>query len=191
MKTAFFDRDGTIAKDYPDEEWSGIKTPVLIPYAIEVLQYLRSVGYQIIIITNQYLIGEGFITQTQYDAYHEKLLSQLKNAGISILDAFYCPHARTDGCDCKKPGTGLIRQALQKYPNIDLTSSFVVGDSLCDMQMAEKLQIEAYGIGIEYSYKKFIKVKDMKDLLYILKTKGSDTTGDRREEGQQNSPSGL
>lgn len=119
MKTAFFDRDGTIAEDYPDEEWAKANTPVLMPYAIEVLQYLRVMGHQIIIITNQYLIGEGFITQTQYDAYHGKLLSLLKGADIAILDVFYCPHKRTDGCDCQKPGTGLIRQALQKYPDID------------------------------------------------------------------------
>ena len=167
MKVAFFDRDGTIAEDYPDEEWTEVDTPVLMPYAIEVLRYLRSIGYQIIIITNQYLIGEGFITQAQYDAYRRKLLSLFNAAGVSILDTFYCPHARTDGCACKKPEVGLIKQALQKYPDIELSSAFVVGDSLCDMQMAEKLGIPGFGIGIEYNYEKFTNDRNKENLLYI------------------------
>lgn len=169
MKVAFFDRDGTISKDYPDEEWTRVEMPILMPNAIEVLRYLHTMGYQIIIITNQYLIGEGFITQDQYEAYNDRLLSLLKKANISILDVFYCPHARTDGCDCLKPQTGLVRQALKKYPSIELSYAFVVGDALCDIQMAEQLQMEAYGIGIEYNYKRFTKVEDLKELLYVLK----------------------
>ena len=63
MKIAFFDRDGTIALDYPDDEWSHIDTPILMPYAIEAMQHVIKIGCKIVILTNQYSIGEGFITQ--------------------------------------------------------------------------------------------------------------------------------
>ncbi len=132
---------------------------------------MNDAGYEIIIVSNQYLIGENFITQDQYDSYNDKLLTTLKNAGISILDVFYCPHSRTGGCDCMKPKTGLIGHALEKYPSIDLSSSFVVGDSLCDMQMAEQLGLTAYGIGLDYDYKNFTKINDLKELPSVLKEK--------------------
>ena len=66
MKVAFFDRDGTIIEDYPDNVWTEVKEPKFIEGAIEVLQNLIQLDYKIIIITNQYLINEGFITLDQY-----------------------------------------------------------------------------------------------------------------------------
>lgn len=61
MKVAFFDRDGTIAEDYPDEKWTHVNKPVFTPYALQTLKYINDLEYHVIIITNQYLIGEGFI----------------------------------------------------------------------------------------------------------------------------------
>ncbi len=169
MKIAFFDRDGTIAQDYADKDWANVKTPVFMPYAIQVLSYLNRIGYQIIIVTNQYLIGEEFITQKQYEAYNDLMLKELKKAGVCILDVFYCPHARTDNCSCIKPKTGLILQALSKYPEIELPNSFIVGDSLCDIQLAENMNIPAYGINVEYNYKKFTKIGSLEELLSLSK----------------------
>lgn len=168
MNVAFFDRDGTIAEDYLDEQWANIDTPVLMPYIKQVLRFLQDSGYEIIIVSNQYLIGENYITQAQYDAYNDKLLSALGDAGISILDVFYCPHSRNEECDCMKPKTGLIKQALEKYPDIELSSAFVVGDSLCDMQMAEQMKLAAYGISLDYIYERFTRIDDLEELLAVL-----------------------
>lgn len=167
MKVAFFDRDGTIAQDFPDAEWSQIDTPVLMPYAIDALKHINNLGYRIIIITNQYLIGEGYITRDQYESYNKKLLSILKNNGIEILDVFYCPHKRSENCDCCKPKTGLIRMAVMKYSQIDFENSFVVGDSICDIQLAENLDMNAFGIGIDYNYTKNKKIKSLKELIKL------------------------
>jgi D-glycero-D-manno-heptose 1,7-bisphosphate phosphatase len=49
------------------------------------------------------------------------------------VDAVYvCPHER-DSCDCRKPGTGLFRQAMRDDPAIDPASSVVIGDAESDM----------------------------------------------------------
>ena len=168
MKVAFFDRDGTIAKDYPDEEWANVQEPVLLSYAIDVLKQLCKAGYKIIIITNQYIIGEGYITEQQYREYNEKLLKVLKESGIDILDVFYCPHRRLDNCDCIKPKTGLIKAAIDKYPTINLNESFVVGDSICDAELANNVGVAAYGIGFDYDYDKFTRINDLKELYKLL-----------------------
>lgn len=165
MKVAFFDRDGTITFDYPDKEWSHIEEPVLMPYAIDAMKYISQLGYRIIIITNQYIIGEGYITQSQYEYYNEKLLSILKENGITILDVFFCPHKRSDNCKCCKPATGMVEAALLKYPEIELDKSFIVGDSICDMQLAKRLNVDSFGIGIDFDYTKHKKIESLRELI--------------------------
>lgn len=148
MKVAFMDRDGTINCDYPDEIWAKIKVPELLDGSIAGMKYLIDKGYEIIIITNQYIIGEGIISTEQYRMFSDKLEHMLNEHGISILDTFYCPHARSELCDCCKPRTGLIRKALRKYPGIDLAFSFMCGDSVSDMKCAENMGLSFYGINI-------------------------------------------
>ena len=165
MKVAFFDRDGTIALDYSDREWSHIEDPVMMPYAVDAMKFINQLGYKIIIITNQYIIGEGYITQSQYEDYNKKLLSILKENDIEILDVFFCPHKRSDNCKCCKPATGMVESALLKYSEIDLDKSVVVGDSISDMQLAEELNVKAYGLGIDFDYAKYERIDNLKELI--------------------------
>lgn len=62
MKIAFVDRDGTIIEDYQDDVWSHIDEPVFLDGSLRALKEIIGKGYQIIIITNQYLINDGIIT---------------------------------------------------------------------------------------------------------------------------------
>ena len=148
MKVAFFDRDGTIIEDYLDEEWAGVSEPVFLPDAIDTLRQVRQKGYDIIIITNQYLINEGFITVEQYEKVQAKLLLELEKQGVDILAVYYCPHRRDAGCDCCKPETGMILQAINDYPSIDLKSSFVIGDSGVDVELARRMDMRGFGIKV-------------------------------------------
>lgn len=42
-KIAFLDRDGTINKDYPDNEWKYVKAPELLPGTINGLKLIQEV----------------------------------------------------------------------------------------------------------------------------------------------------
>ena len=148
MKVAFLDRDGTIIKDYPDKEWAKIKAPEFLEGSIEALKYKKNKGFEIIVLTNQYLIGEKIITLEDYQNFNDLFLKTLSQNGVNILDVFYCPHAKSENCDCIKPNPGLINQALHKYPNIDLKGSFYVGDSVCDMCLAKSFNLKFYGINL-------------------------------------------
>lgn len=148
MRVVFFDRDGTLIHDYPDQQWTFIHQPVFVDGSIPVLKYLINQGYEIIIITNQYLINEGYITQEQYEMVNTNMLSELDSQGIHVRDVFYCPHGRNEGCNCIKPNTGMVEQALAKYPDIELSESFVVGDSTVDMELARNLGIKGFGVNV-------------------------------------------
>ena len=164
MKVAFLDRDGTIIKDYQDKEWGNIKSPEFLDGAIEALQHIKNKGFEIIIITNQYLIGEGIITLEDYEKFNCLFLETLKQNKIRILDVFYCPHARKQNYDCMKPHPGLINQSIAKYPDIDLNESFYVGDSLCDKKLAQSFNLKFYGINIPCKS----EIHSLKDIIIFL-----------------------
>ncbi len=144
-KIVFLDRDGTISKEYSDEEWKNITTPILLDGTIEGLKTICDNGYEIIILTNQNLISDGIITEKQFNNYNDKLIEVLSQNGIRILKTYYCPHNDNDNCNCKKPKTGMIDEALKDY-NIDIKNSFYIGDSYSDYNLAKKINMNFFGI---------------------------------------------
>lgn len=167
MKVAFLDRDGTIVKDYDDKEWSNIDQPEFLEGSLTALKKLQSLHYQLIIITNQYLINEKFITINQYHMFTSRMLHELISHNISIMDIFFCPHARWEKCLCLKPKTGMIEAALTKYPNINLAKSIFIGDSMVDVEVANRMNLTAYKIGEPYG--RAINIKTIADLKDVLK----------------------
>ena len=175
MKVAFFDRDGTINLDYPDAQWSIISEPQLIEGSIDALKVVRDLGFEIIIITNQYIINEKYITLEQYNFFTNLLVKLLLNNGIILLDIFYCRHARWENCQCIKPKSGMIQEALTKYPTIDLSQSFIIGDSIVDMKLAHSLNMKGYGIKIKEKPKlpTVSYINSIKDLVTLLEKESS------------------
>ena len=144
-KIAFLDRDGTISKEYSDDEWKNINTPILLNNTVKGLKIIKDLGYDIIVLTNQNLIADGIISFKQYEDYNNKLICILEDNNISILKTYCCPHNDLDNCNCKKPKTGMIDLCLDEY-NIDLTNSLYIGDSYSDYNLSKKFNIRFYGI---------------------------------------------
>ena len=108
--TVFLDRDGVVNQDSPDY----IKSPEefhFIPQSPEAVALLNRHGFQVILITNQSLIGRGMAPVSTLEAIFDKMKAGVAAAGGEILDIFYCPHTPDGGCDCRKPKPGLIEQA--------------------------------------------------------------------------------
>lgn len=146
MRVAFLDRDSTIVKDYADEHWTNIYKLEFLPNSLQGLKSIINKGYEIIIITNQYIIHEGYISYSRYKMLNDAMCVKLKDMGIDLLDIFMCPHARSQPCHCRKPETGMIEMAMQKYPSIDKTTSFIAGDSDCDEELAKRCRMQFYRI---------------------------------------------
>ena len=136
-KLIILDRDGVInyeSKDYiksPDE-WKPI------PGSLEAIALLSQAGYTITVATNQSGVGRGLYSEKTLAAIHEKMCRCLKALGGTIDRIFYCPHHPDEACICRKPATGLFEQ-IAAYYKIDLKGVIVIGDSLRDIQAAQKL----------------------------------------------------
>ncbi len=132
--TVFLDRDGVINIDSPnyiknDSEFE------FIPKSPEAIALLCKSGFDVIVITNQSLIGRKMASQKTLDAIFEKMNKGVKKAKGKILDIFFCPHTPQENCSCRKPAPGLIINAQKTY-DIDLARSCMVGDSAKDIECA-------------------------------------------------------
>ena len=163
LKIAFLDRDGTLIKDYPDEKWREIKEPEFLEGSIEGLKRLKEMGYDFIIITNQYLINDGIISLNDYQQFTGKFLKKLKEENIDILKIYFCPHNEKDHCHCKKPKPGMIEQAKKDFL-IDMNNSIYIGDSQVDYLLAKHFNLTFYGINYNGD-----NVKSYRSILEISK----------------------
>ena len=132
-KAIFLDRDGVI-----NEEVSYLSSPNdfrFIDGSIEALKILKSLGYLLIVITNQAGIARGYFTEETLQQIHQKMIKGLKSKNFSLDDIYYCPHHPnyTGPCECRKPKPGMILDAAKKY-DIALEQSYMIGDTLKDIE---------------------------------------------------------
>lgn len=136
MKLIILDRDGVI--NYDSEHY--IKTPdefLPIPGSLEAIAKLKQLGCTVAIATNQSGIGRGLYTEVTLQAIHQKLQDLLSHYQVKIDYICYCPHLPSDHCHCRKPETGLLEQIEQHF-HCSLAETYVVGDSLRDIEAAQK-----------------------------------------------------
>jgi histidinol-phosphate phosphatase family protein len=130
----FLDRDGVINIDSPEYVKNESEFE-FIPKSPEAIALLCKTGFQVIVITNQSMIGRKMTSQKTLDAIFLNMKHGVKKAGGDIKDIFFCPHIPEDNCFCRKPKPGLILEAQKKY-HIDLAQSCMVGDSMKDIECA-------------------------------------------------------
>ena len=130
----FLDRDGVINYNRADYVKSVAEFVFLSP-AFPGFRRLAKLGWPIVVITNQAVIGRGMATPATVEEVHAFMCRVVQLAGGRIDGVYYCPHHPEDHCDCRKPRPGLLLQAAEEML-IDLKHSYLVGDHLSDLQAA-------------------------------------------------------
>lgn len=142
QKCIFLDRDGVI------NEYRGLITKkddiCLINGVSSAIKKINDSDFLCIVITNQPIIARGDCSVEELNLIHKRIETILGEKGAYIDDLFYCPHHPDDGfkgevrelkidCNCRKPKIGLFQEAAKKY-NIDLTESYMIGDTWRDIE---------------------------------------------------------
>jgi D-glycero-D-manno-heptose 1,7-bisphosphate phosphatase len=139
IKTIFLDRDGVINKDI--NYLHKIDDFDFIDRIFDVCLYFQSLGYKIIIITNQSGISRGYYSHSDYQKVTQWMLDQFRYKNINILDIFHCPHGPDSTCDCRKPKPGMFLKAKAKH-NTDMEKSWMIGDKERDTIAANSAGID-------------------------------------------------
>lgn len=141
-KACFLDRDGVINEEvnYLHEA----DKVVLIPGIAEGINRAHDAGYLVIVITNQAGVARGIFPEGDILLVHREIERQLALAGAKIDRFYYCPHHPdyTGECKCRKPSPGMILQAASDF-DIDLKSSFMIGDRPSDVRAGENAGLAA------------------------------------------------
>jgi D-glycero-D-manno-heptose 1,7-bisphosphate phosphatase len=145
--TLFLDRDGVINRQVVGDyvrEWSQFE---FLPGAREALVTLSRAFDLIIVVTNQRGVGRGLMSEAELSAIHRRMCTVVESDGGRIDRVYHCPHDFGARCECRKPGTGLVRQAMDDFPMIELTRALLVGDADSDMTLAHRLGIPSVLVG--------------------------------------------
>ncbi len=143
----FLDRDGVLTV-----ERSYITRPgelELVPGAARAVRALNNSGVRTVVVSNQSAVARGLMTEGELAAIHGRLEELLEEKGAFLDAAYYCPNllgarvarfARDDSC--RKPRTGMLEQAACDI-GIDLASSYMIGDQVTDIELAERAGLTA------------------------------------------------
>ena len=161
QKAVFLDRDGTI------NIYKGFLRYVddfeLIPGIAEAIKKINASGYLCIVVTNQPVVARGEVTVEELDTIHKKMETELGLNGAYIDGLYSCPHHPHKGydgevlelkieCECRKPKPGMLIKAAKNF-NIDLSQSYMVGDSKSDIKAGMAAGCEGIlvnGVGSDY-----------------------------------------
>lgn len=131
------DRDGVINRD-SDAYVKSVDEWIPLPGSIESIAALSKAGFQVFVITNQSGIARGYYSEATLNAMHEKMKALVEEEGGAIAGIEYCPHGPDDGCDCRKPKTGMLEAIETKLGlSFETTPAIMVGDSLRDLQAGQ------------------------------------------------------
>lgn len=154
QKAIFLDRDGTINK------YVGfLRSPEEIELtedASKAIKLINSSEYLAVVVTNQPVIARGEVTWSGLEEIHNKMETLLGQDGAYLDALYFCPHHPHKGyegeipelkfdCDCRKPKPGMLIKAAKDL-NIELTSSYMIGDSNTDVEAGKAAGCKAIKI---------------------------------------------
>ncbi len=139
LPTLFLDRDGVINVRTPGDYVKTAAEWIPVPGLEEAMLQLSVLFGRIVVVTNQAGIGKGLMTEAELADVHRKMTGIIQQAGARLDAIYHCPHRSDAGCDCRKPGTGMALRAKVDFPDIDFANSWIVGDSISDMELGLRL----------------------------------------------------
>ena len=143
-KALFLDRDGVInvEKDYLYK----INDFVFIDGIFELCKHYRSLGYLIIVVTNQSGIARNYYTREDFKILTSWMVDEFLNRNINIKKVYFCPHHPDISgiCKCRKPKAGMLFDARDEF-DLDLNNSIIIGDKERDIEAG-------LNAGLKYTY---------------------------------------
>ena len=140
-RVLFIDRDGTLVEEPADEQVDSLAKIRLLPGVIPALLALKQAGYRFVLVSNQDGLGTHTFPEPAFREPQDFIRALFASQGIEFEAEFFCPHRAADGCECRKPRTGLLTAYLREHP-LDPQHSYVIGDRDTDLQLAANLGIQ-------------------------------------------------
>ncbi|MEK8179111.1 bifunctional histidinol-phosphatase/imidazoleglycerol-phosphate dehydratase HisB [Flavobacterium buctense] len=168
-KVLFIDRDGTLILEPPiDFQVDSLEKLEFYP---QVFQYLsriaKELDYELVMVTNQDGMGTDSFPENTFWPAHNKMLKAFENEGIRFSDVIIDVSFPEQNLPTRKPGTALLQQYVKG--NYDLKNSFVIGDRMTDIQLAQNLGSQAIYISTEANEQAVLTTASWEAIYQFLK----------------------
>ncbi|MDA3907392.1 MAG: HAD-IIIA family hydrolase [Bacteroidales bacterium] len=140
--SVFLDRDGVINKPFPGGYVRKPSEFTFLPGSLFAFNLLSNIFKNIFIVTNQQGIGKGIMTIRELEDIHRQMLGKIKENGGRIDRIFFCPDLASKKPNCRKPGLAMAQMVKKEFPAIDFRKSYMVGDSLSDMEFGKNAEMQ-------------------------------------------------
>ncbi len=124
-KVLFVDRGGTLIEPFAANPPSRSSSRASSPGVIPALLKIKSRGLRV--RDRHQSTGLGSARTALSPAAMEFLLALFASQGVAFAAQFVCPHRADEGCACRKPAIGLVRDFVNAKP-LDRERSAMVGD---------------------------------------------------------------
>jgi imidazoleglycerol-phosphate dehydratase/histidinol-phosphatase len=138
-KVLFIDRDGTIIVEPPiDFQTDSLEKLEFVPKAITALHKIATeLDYELVMVTNQDGLGTSSFPEENFWPAHTKMLKTLEGEEIFFAKIHIDRSFEHENQPTRKPATGMLLEYMKG--EYDLENSFVIGDRLTDVKLADNL----------------------------------------------------
>jgi imidazoleglycerol-phosphate dehydratase/histidinol-phosphatase len=142
-KVLFIDRDGTIiVEPKSDFQIDSLEKLEFLPGAISNLRKIaEELDYELVMVTNQDGLGTASFPEETFWPAQEKMMKTLEGENVRFSQIHIDRSFERDQAPTRKPRTGMLTAYLTGA--YDLASSYVIGDRLTDIQLAQNLGAKA------------------------------------------------
>jgi len=142
-RVLFIDRDGTLIWEPPDDfQIDSFSKLQFLPGAISFLRKIATeLDYELVMVTNQDGLGTSRFSEDTFWPVQNFIVTTLANEGIHFTEICIDRSYPEDNLPTRKPGTGMLTRFLTD--EYDLGNSFVIGDRVTDVKLAQNLGAQA------------------------------------------------
>ncbi len=146
-KILFLDRDGTLVIEPPqDYQLDSLEKLTFYPMVFQYLgRIVKELDFELVMVTNQDGLGTPSFPEEKFYQPHQKIIEAFENEGIIFKEVHIDRSFAHENKLTRKPNVGMLLEYV--HGNYDLPNSFVIGDRLTDVELAQNLGCQAILIG--------------------------------------------
>lgn len=178
-KVLFIDRDGTLVIEPPvDYQLDSLEKLEFYPGVFQWLfRIVAELDYELVMVTNQDGLGTDSFPEETFWPAQNKIIQAFKNESIEFSEVLIDKSFPEENASTRKPETGLLNKYI--YGNYDMENSFVIGDRLTDIKLAENLKAKGIFIGKNVKEACF-STTSWQEIYQYLKAKPRKATTNRK-----------
>ncbi|MGJ1204789.1 bifunctional histidinol-phosphatase/imidazoleglycerol-phosphate dehydratase HisB [Sphingobacterium lactis] len=142
-RVLFIDRDGTLILEPEDEQIDSFAKLKFYPGALQYLPKIaKELDFELVMVSNQDGLGTSAHPEENFLPVHQFVVETFAGEGVTFAKEHIDKTFPHENADTRKPGVGMLKEYFDAT-QYDLANSFVIGDRVNDVRLAQNLGAKA------------------------------------------------